>query len=179
MNAAAAGMFAAGSDGCIATHEAAHAVIATVLGVPFARVTLRPTEPGMRGAVYGLLPTKAPSSAIATVLLAGVTGELAVWTPSPGADLVAVAAEAAALAVCNGYIDIESLARHAPDIGDLQDVVHGLIHGHRHAIGAVAAALLVHPRQTLTEAEVHRIVRRPAVIRTAARPHPLGRQVSR
>ncbi|MGI5127460.1 hypothetical protein ACQEVB_11680 [Pseudonocardia sp. CA-107938] len=174
-----------GQPGATAVHEASHAVVATVLGVPFDRITLHPTEADQRGAVYGLRPGKAPAAAVAAVLLAGVTGELAVWAPAPGATLIAAAAEAAAIAVCSGHIDIESFARHAPDIAadpdrisDLQDVVRGLIHGHRHAIGAVAAALVAHPQQTLISAEVSEIVHRAGRIsQPRPRPLPIGRHV--
>lgn len=159
-------LFSAGGIAGTAVHESSHVVVAARLGVRFNHATLRPTDPNIRGEVNGLDLTR-PPAAVATVLLAGTIGELAVWQPGPGASLVASIAEAAAIAATTSRADFALMARVAPDIvndpdllSDHTAVATHLVYEHRRAIAEVAAALLHHPRQTLSAEQVAEIVQR-------------------
>jgi hypothetical protein len=154
----------------VALHEAAYATIFVRLGLRFARVELRVGDPcGVDGAMFGRRNElmSCPEKYLVG-LLAGTIAE-SIWTGEAVSD---VADEAGAI----DFTVVDDLGAHlTPHQADaLIQRAHRLVHRNAGAISQVAVELLRH--RHLTEADVHRIIRKTGPVHDRrARPPSYSR----
>lgn len=136
-----------------AVHEAGHGVVAVVLGQPFTHVTLRPADTRWRGAVIGTQPRRRPLAAVSVylggcfaVVAAGLDDDAtAAFCRGGGNDLANV------LKFGDG-LPLDSLLAVARRTWTIVSDTHEV------AVHAVAEALLAHPEQRLSRAQVAGVV---------------------